>query len=231
MLCNTAQANAIGLGEKVAAVFLPELSVPEPPPAGVPLEAFGFDLETIRGTYIEPTLAQVRTIDTTDGGIQLLVGKTPGAPRDLIPVGLGDLAVKGGPTYYRYEPAQGPKPARIVRNRGGELPQTFVRGEPVGPSQLKTEKLSEYAGRYGSDELAHDVEIRLEGSRLAAGPVGGAARSARFTPIARDLFETDDESFRFSDEAGWRFERNARGKIVRLVVSTDRAWNVVLVRR
>ena len=61
---------------------------------------------------------------------------------------------------------------------GGELPQTFVRAEPVVPSELKTEKLSEYTGRYGSDELAHDVEIRLEGSHLVAGPVGGAARSA-----------------------------------------------------
>jgi hypothetical protein len=231
VLCNTSQANAIGLGEKVAGLFLPELSVPEPPPAAVPLETFGFDLKTIAGTYIEPSLAQVRTIDHDDGRILLLVGNPPGAPRDLIPIGPRDLALKGASTHYTYEPAQGQKPARILRNRGGELPARFVRAEPVDPSELKTEKLSEYTGRYGSDELAHDVEIRLEGSHLVAGPVGGAARSAPFTPIARDLFQTDDESLRFSDEAGWRFERNARGKIVRLVVSTDRAWNVVLVRR
>jgi hypothetical protein len=231
VLCNTSEANAGGLGEKVAGLFLPELSAPESPPAGVPLEAFGFDLKTIRGTYIEPSLAEVRTIDTTEGSIHLLAGKTPGAPRDLIPVGPGDLAVKGGSSHFNYEPAKGQKLARIVRTKGGELPQTFVRAEPVEPSELKTEKLSEYTGRYGSDELANEVEIRVEGSHLVAGPVGGAAKSASFTPIARDLFETDDESLRFSDEAGWRFERNARGKIVRLVVSTDRAWNVVLVRR
>jgi hypothetical protein len=139
--------------------------------------------------------------------------------------------VKGRRTHYNYEPAKGQKAARIVKISGGELPQTFIRAEPIEPSELKTEKLSEYTGRYGSDELAHDVEIRLEGSHLVAGPVGGAARSAPFTPIARDLFETNDESLRFSDEAGWRFERNARGKIARLVVSSDRAWNVVLVRR
>jgi len=173
----------------------------------------------------------VRTIDTTDGAVHLLVGNPPGPPRDLIPVGPGDLALKGGATHYNYEPAKGQKPARIVRNGGGSLPATFVRAEPVEPSELKTEKLSEYTGRYGSDELAHDVEIRLEGSHLVAGPVGGAAKSAPFTPIARDLFETNDESLRFSDEAGWRFERNARGKIARLVVSTNKAWNVVLVRR
>jgi hypothetical protein len=231
VLCNTSEADAIGLGEKVAELFLPELSAPEPPPAGVPLEAFGFDLETIRGTYIEPSLAKVRTIDTTDGSIHLRSGNPPGPPRDLIPVGPGDLAMKGGPTHYNYEPAKGQKAARILQNRGGELPQTFVRAELVEPSELKPEKLSEYTGRYGSNELANDVEIRLEGSHLVAGPVGGAARSAPFTPIARDLFQTDDESLRFSDEAGWRFERAARGKIVRLVVSTNRAWNVVLVRR
>ncbi|HMI87544.1 MAG TPA: serine hydrolase [Polyangiaceae bacterium] len=231
VLCNTSQANAMGLSDKVAALFLPELSAPEPTPAVVPLEAFGFDLKTISGTYIEPSLAQVRIIDTTDGGIHLLIGNTQGRPQDLIPVGPHDLAVKGRRTHYNYEPAKGQKAARIVKISGGELPQTFIRAEPVEPSELKAEKLSEYTGRYGSDELAHDVEIRLEGSHLVAGPVGGAARSAPFTPIARDLFETDDESLRFSDEAGWRFERNARGKIVRLVVSTDRAWNVVLVRR
>jgi hypothetical protein len=139
--------------------------------------------------------------------------------------------LKGVPTHYNYEPAKGQKSARFVRNSGGSLPLTFVRAEPVEPSELKPEKLSEYTGRYGSDELAHDLEIRLEGSHLVAGPVGGAAKSDLFIPIARDLFGSDDESLRFSDEAGWRFERNARGKIVRLVVSTDRAWNVVLVRR
>jgi len=41
--------------------------------------------------------------------------------------------------------------------------------------------------------------------------------------VARDLFVSDD--------VGWRFERDARGKIVRLVVSTERAIGVVLVRR
>jgi hypothetical protein len=115
VLCNTTQAHADGLGEKVAAVFLPELSVPELPPAAVPLDTFGFDLKAIGGTYIEPTLAQIRTIDTTDGAIHLLVGNPPGPPRDLIPVGPGDLALKGRPTHYNYEPAKGPKPARIVR--------------------------------------------------------------------------------------------------------------------
>jgi hypothetical protein len=57
----------------------------------------------------------------------LLAGKTPGAPRDLIPVGPGDLAVKGGSSHFNYEPAKGQKLARIVRTKGGELPQTFVR--------------------------------------------------------------------------------------------------------
>jgi CubicO group peptidase (beta-lactamase class C family) len=231
VLCNTAQASAIGLGEKIAALFLPELSVPEPPRAAVPLEAFGFDLATIRGTYIEPSLAEVRAIDTTDGSIHLLVGHPPGPPKDLVPVGPGDLMFNVGPTHHRYEPANGQKPARILRIRGGELPEAYVRTEPIDPRDLKPEKLAEYTGRYGSDELAHDVEIRLEGPHLVAGPVGGAARSVPFTPIARDLFQTNDESLRFYDEAGWRFERNARGKIVRLVVSSHRAWNVVLIRR
>jgi hypothetical protein len=53
--------------------------------------------------------------------------------------------------------------------------------------------------------------------------VGGAALRLPFTPVAHDLFVTE--------EVGWKFERGAHDKIVRLVVSTDRAMQVVLVRR
>jgi len=79
------------------------------------------------------------------------------------------------------------------------------------------------AGRFGSDELAHDLQIGVEDGHLVAGPVGGAPRRTPFTPLARDLFATDD--------VGWRFERDARGKVVRLVASTDRARGVILTRR
>jgi len=67
------------------------------------------------------------------------------------------------------------------------------------------------------------VELRIEDGHLVEGPVGGAARRLPFTPVARDLFAMEDE--------GWRFERDGHGKIARLVVSDDRAREVVLTRR
>lgn len=224
VLCNTTEADADSLGEAVSAALLPQLRTREPSVAtnapSATSAAFGFDFMALGGTYIDPSTAEVRTLGMTDGVLSVGYGKLPRPARELIPVGRGDLLVKGRRTHYTYEGAKGQKAVRLVRvSSGGEAPQVFVRSEPVD----KVEKLTEYAGRFGSDELPRDLEIRIDGSRLVAGPPGGAPRTAPFTPVARDLFVTDD--------VGWRFERDARHRIVRLVVSTDRARDVVLVRR
>jgi CubicO group peptidase (beta-lactamase class C family) len=87
VLCNTSQANAVGLGEKVAGLFLPDLSAPEPPPAGVPLEAFGFDLKTIRGRTSNRRSRRCAP-STPPMGASTCSSANSGPPRDLIPVGL-----------------------------------------------------------------------------------------------------------------------------------------------
>ncbi len=223
-LCNTTEADAAALSEKVAEVFLPELARPEPAPPAVPPGTFGFDLGAIAGTYIEPSLGAVRTFEASGGIAHLRVGSPPGPPKELVPVGPGDFLLKGQLTHYGYEPAKGKQAARFTRTWPGALPLTFLRTEPFDAAGLTAEKLAEYAGRFGSEELPHDLELRVEGSKLVAGPIGGAAR-ATLAPMARDLFRVEQE------DAGWRFERDGRGKIVRVVVSTDRARNVVLGRR
>jgi CubicO group peptidase (beta-lactamase class C family) len=222
VLCNTTEADADALGEKVSAVFLPQLGAPDPadaPQAASPAQWFGFDFPTVAGTYVDLSTAELRALDATDGVLRMRYPYSTRPSRELVPAGPGDLLVKGRHTHYAYEPAKGKRAARLVRLSKGGAPQVFVRAEPVD----RVEKLAEYAGRFGSDELAHDLQIAVEGGHLVAGPVGGAPRGAPFTPVARDLFATDD--------VGWRFERDARGRIVRLVASTDRAREVVLVRR
>jgi CubicO group peptidase (beta-lactamase class C family) len=221
VLCNTTEADPDDLGEKLAAVLLPQLGAPEvaePSRAPAP-SSFGFDLAAVAGTFVDRSTARTRTIEAKDGVITMRYGGSHAKPRELGVAGPGDLFVKGSHTHYLYEPARGGRPAQLVRRPRGEQTQTFLRAEPVAGPQ----KLEEYAGRFGSVELAHDLEIRVEAGHLVSGPVGGASRKAAFTPVARDLFATEDE--------GWRFERDARGRVARLVVSTDRAREVVLLRR
>jgi CubicO group peptidase (beta-lactamase class C family) len=225
VLCNTTEADPDDLEAKVAAVFLPQLSAPEPAkvteaPSPTPAP-FGFDFTTLAGTYVDRSTAEVRVIDASGGVLHMRYPHTPVPARELVPVGPGDLAVKGGrmPVHYVYEPKKGKRPAQLLRTTKTGLPQTFVRADPFE----QVHGLAEYAGRYGSDELAHDVEIRLEDGHLVVAAVGGAARRPPLVPVARDFFEVDDTA--------WTFERDARGKVVRLVASTDRARDVVLVRR
>jgi CubicO group peptidase (beta-lactamase class C family) len=223
VLCNTTEADADDLAAKVAAVFLPQLSAPEPKTVAQAASRtpapFGFDLAMLAGTYVDRSTAELRAIDASGGVLHMRYPNTTRPERELVPVGPGDLVVAGGQTHYAYEPAVGKRPAQLVRTTKVGLPQTFARAEPVAQRQ----KLAEYAGRYGSDELAHDVEIRVEDGRLVVAAVGGAARRPPLAPVARDFFAVDD--------IGWTFERDPRGKVVRLVASTDRAREVVLVRR
>jgi CubicO group peptidase (beta-lactamase class C family) len=224
VLCNTTEADPDDLEAKVAAVFLPRLGTPEPAKvteAASPTPApFGFDLAPLAGTYVDMSLAAVRVIDTNGGILHMRYPHTTIPEKEIVPAGPGDLVVKGQyPIHYAYEPQKGKRPAQLLRTVKTGLPQTFVRADPF--EQVKG--LPDYTGRYGSDELARDVEIRVDGGRLVEGPVGGAALLLPFTPVAHDLFVGDD--------VGWRFERGASGKIVRLVVSDDRAREVVLLRR
>jgi CubicO group peptidase (beta-lactamase class C family) len=229
LLCNTTAADVNALGERVSAVFLPTPSAPDSVAPLTHAQApSGFDLASVAGTYVDMSTAELRTVDVADGAVRMRYANPETPPKELVPAAPHDLLVKGSPVRYAYEPAKGKQPARLVRssNRGG-APQTFFRTQLLD----KVERLAEYTGRYGSDELAHDLEIRIEGGHLLAGPVGGAARTAAFAPVVRDLFATPEVGWKISGDVGWRFERDARGHVARLVVSTDRAREVVLVRR
>ena len=77
-----------------------------------------------------------------------------------------------------------------------------MRATPV----TTVDNLAEYTGRFGSDELANDMED--PGSRTATssrGPWAARRGGAPFTLVARDLFAMEDE--------GSRFERDGHGKI------------------
>jgi CubicO group peptidase (beta-lactamase class C family) len=238
VLCNTADAHPGALADAVAPIFLPPTLAlapaltPAPAPAPTPTLALApppppFPLAALAGRYVDPFTTETRTLDVANGVVRMRVGRWSEPPRELVRVGPREFSVKGGHTRYAYEPAKGRDPARLVRHASADVPRTFLRLDPVD----RVANLAEYTGRYGSDELAHDIEVRVEGGLLVMGAVGGATRGTPFTPVARDLFESEDVGWRFADDVGWRFERDERGKVVRLVASTDRARGVVLTRR
>jgi hypothetical protein len=228
ILCNTTEADADAFAEKVAEIFLPKRAVPPPDVApAAPVASFGADLQAAAGTYVDRSGGEIRIIDVSGGAACMRYGrpmKNAHAPRELVPVGQGELQVKGGTTRYRFTPADGKRPARITRLAKSEMPLELVRDELID----RADRLADYAGFYGSAELPHDLEIRVEDGSLVAGPIGGAARTRAFEPVARDFFLAGHAGE--TDTIGWRFERDARGKIVHLVVSDDRAREVALQR-
>jgi hypothetical protein len=225
ILCNTTEADADALAEKVAEVFLPKRPAPPPEPApSAPVASFGADLRAAAGTYVDRSRGEVRIVDVSGAVARMRYGRSTSAPRELVPVAPGELQVKGGSTRYRFTPADRNRPARITRLAKSEMPLELVRDEPVD----RVDRLADYAGLYGSPELPHDLEVRIEDGSLVAGPIGGAARTRPFEAVARDLFLAGHAGE--TDDIGWRFERD-QGRIVRLVVSDDRAREVVLVRR
>jgi CubicO group peptidase (beta-lactamase class C family) len=220
VLCNTTEADADALGEKVGALFLPAPSASDDSPAHAKPAPFGSDLAAIAGTYVERSTAEVRTVEVANGAVEMRYSGAKARPRKLVPVGPSDLVVEGLKTHYAYVPANGAEPAKLVRSVStGEASHTFVRMSLVAAAN----NLSDYVGRYGSDELAHDVEIRIDGGALVAAPLGGAPRAAPFRPIARDLFVSPDVAWKIADDVGFRFERDGRGKVARLVVSSHAA--------
>jgi CubicO group peptidase (beta-lactamase class C family) len=227
LLCNTTEADPYAFAEKVGAALLAPHAdgVAPPPPKPAP---FGFDLAEVTGRYVDLSTAEVRTVEVTGGAVEMRYSGPKARPRKLVAVGTGELAVESGKVHYAYEPAKGAQPARLVRSTAtGEASHALVRLPPPGGDP----PLFEYVGRYGGEELAHDLEIRVEGGALVAAPAGGPTRAAAFRPIARDLFVSPDIAWKIADDVGFRFERDARGKVVRLVASIDRAREVVLTRR
>jgi hypothetical protein len=173
VLCNTTEADAVGLGEKVAALLLPQLTAPAPvasvPSAPAPAP-FGFDLAAVAGTYVDPWIGETRVVDTTDGVLHMQYAQSTARPRELAVAGPGDLLVKGGHTHYAFEPAKGKRGAQLTRTSKTEPARTFVRR--CGPID-KVDDLAEYEGRFGSDELARDLEIRTQTDTSSRAPWEG----------------------------------------------------------
>jgi CubicO group peptidase (beta-lactamase class C family) len=222
VLCNDADAEPGALAEQVAGLVYPKIaaSAGSPPPrpsarAAPPRTAVpDADLAAVVGTYVDRDSLRVRTLDVADGHV--LIGAGPG--RDAPPPGKLEVVdartfrAPGSSTVYRFEPAtRAGAPARLVRTAPGDPPRTYERQASV---TLDAAALGQLAGRYRSDETTRDMRIAVAGNGLQRGPWGKKLVDAALTPVARDVFTE-------GDALAIRFERDARGKVARAVMSID----------
>ncbi|WP_284349546.1 serine hydrolase domain-containing protein [Roseisolibacter agri] len=95
-----------------------------------------------------------------------------------------------------------------------------VRYEPMAPATPTARDLAAYAGRWRSEDAEATWQVRAAGDTLLLRDPRG--RETPLVPAWRDAFTA----------AGtvWRFERDAAGRVVRLVASQDRVWAMPFTR-
>jgi CubicO group peptidase (beta-lactamase class C family) len=233
VLCNNTAFDPDELAPKIARVFLPKLDGPEAPkatgPSATPVPAPAAttpmkleDPAAFAGMWANAETFEVRTFKRAkDGTLELSFGPVVSDPRVLVPVGPREVVVKDGTTRYALVPGKGRAATTILRKTQDAPPETYVHLDPTPTLDAKT--LAAYAGRYGSDELARDTEVLVKDDKLVARTWGGRPM-VPLTPVAKDVFSV-------GGEVGCRFERDARGKVTGLTVTTSRTLGVKLKKR
>lgn len=223
VLCNDASAKPADVGEKIAALLLPQLAGSRDDVSGTP-PALGVDPAAIAGAYLNVEAGGLLVVEAKDGALHLRRGLHGDDAIELIPVGPGELAVKGSPsTRLTLAPAAGKVPARLLRRMAGGPVDAFTRIEPV--ESVPPSALRAYAGRYGSDEVTRDIVIVVKDGKLQWGPLGRAPSREPLQPVARDVFLLGD------DGGDCAFERDGRGNVKAVVFNAERARGVRLGRR
>ena len=225
VLCNDASVDPGELEEQVATIVVHSLAEPQPAKGGgAPARATAtfVDPASVAGTYMNEATSDVRVVEWTGGVLRMRMSPTATVARDLVPVGPRELLVKGGTTRYAVESTKGTSAPRLLRKPAEGPAEPYVRVEPVGTIDAAT--LAGFAGRYGSDELARDVEIVAKDGKLFPRSWGGSFRMEPLVPVAKDVFSLEGE-------VGCRFERDTRGKVVAVVMTTSRTLGVRLTRR
>ncbi len=138
---------------------------------------------------------------------------------ELEQVGPDEFVVPPG-GHYMFFPAKGKEPSRVVRKADDGPTMTLFRVDP--PGKLDEGALREYTGRYVSEELFRDQEVAVVSGGLSIRTFGSFDEWTRPKPVAKDRFAMNDITL--------SFERDARGKVSGLVVSSSRTRGVRLTK-
>jgi CubicO group peptidase (beta-lactamase class C family) len=230
-LCNVASSDPGALADAVAGAILPRLASTAAPtpavasagslPALPPASPAPADLSPLVGAYLNEETFELRTLSKDGDALVLGFALDAGGPhRPLEAESAGVFVVKGTTTRYAFEPAGGAKPAQLVRTSADDKPSTYVRIDPVGPAPAAA---IDYAGRYTSDEVLHDLQITVVDGKLHTSSWGRTPEATALTPLARDVFAIGG--------GGIRFDRDKRGRVRGFVVNTGRVRGLRFTRR
>jgi len=209
VLCNFPTSGPGALAQRVADIYL-EGEFPEPRPQGQtggeaeaePVPLTGEDLAALTGHYLRdgsdiPVSLQIREGRLARGRVPLLH--------------LGDWAFSlpglGGTLHF----AEGEDGSVVLSYPGGE---TYLRHPSVEPTPAE---LAAFVGRYWSDELAVEYEIRMgeEGLVYFNRKLG----QRNLTPTFRD-------GFMFGGGPSATFTRDVGGRPDGFTMSAGRVWKV-----
>lgn len=197
-LCNLGTANASGLAQQVADLYLADKLQPQAQPAAAANEAPAGKVENAgryAGTYWSPGGGLVRRIEARDGKLFYVRGN--GNDSELAPLGGDRFRMVEAPVELSFPvsatAASGPRRMELVA--GGDKPMIF---EEVKPVTLNPADLAAYAGTYTSAELDTTWTLAVDGERLVLRRKRGPAIPLK--PAFTDAFESPGGLVRFQRE-------------------------------
>jgi hypothetical protein len=203
VLCNHSGTNPTALAHQVADIFLPQRAQQAGATDGITLGQAALD--QWNGLYADPSTAQFVHLAARDGKIVNVL--QPNAV--IVPLSPDRLRVANGQELVRARAAKG-KAFDLIRPDGDT--SLFVSVDPP-----TTNRLGDYAGRYGSDELDVELTFVVEAGQLKMRRRPGDILAA--TPRYRDAYDVD--------EIGTvRFMRDASGKVTGFGIFAGRVRDV-----
>jgi len=218
-LSNLSSFNPTRLAERVADVYLADFFNKEKPKprkiqtVDLPLD----DLRSTTGSYIRFESGEKIRISLKETSLYMTLQN-----RDypLEPISEFEFIVKNiaRKLSVRFERENADSPLLLHLHEIGKRPRTFVAADVEAPID---EHLSEYEGRFYSQELRVTFEIRLEDNKLRF--AHRKAPPAHFKPLYLDFFQVGNMRV--------RFERNQEKKITGFLLDAGRVKNLRFTKR
>ena len=207
-LCNSADVASESVADSVANVVLPQT------PASIASRtaarrAAVRNPDQIAGMYYSHSTNQ-RVVIVTDGEGIALAG-TPPVP--LTPVGPRQFRLPTGSAVLRFEPESGQ--AQTLYSQTDARVSTYPRVQPALPAS----DFVQYAGRYRSDEIGAEWTVVASDSGVSLRDERGELTPVQ--PWFRDAFYGPGTV---------RFERNAGGVVMALIMTTTGVYSLRFAR-
>lgn len=157
LLCNAGDANAGGLAQGVARLFLEDDFAPEPvlPEPAVAVEPAA--LERMAGMYRDARTGEPGMITLGNDGI-LRVGRTP-----LVPISATEFHLGTSGERVVWDPSAGGERTRVRRMVGEVVVAEMLPTQVVEPTAAE---LAEYVGSYHSDDAETTLRVAVEDGAL-----------------------------------------------------------------